>query len=166
MPGSMLTARRAINQSGGTNMALLRYEPWNTMERLHRQIYQVFGDTFATPAANAEATVEWAPAVDIHEEPDRFVVQADLPGVESKDLNVTADNGVLTISGQRRSEQREQHKGLSRLERVAGSFLRRFTLPENVKTDDIRARHANGVLEVTIPKVQAPEPRRVAIETH
>ncbi len=147
-------------------MALLRYEPWNTMERLHRQIYQVFGDTFTTPAANGGDTAEWAPAVDIHEQPDKFVVQADLPGVESKDLSVTADNGVLTISGQRRSEQREQHKGFSRLERVEGSFLRRFTLPENVRADDIRARHANGVLEVTIPKAQAPEPRRVAIETH
>lgn len=147
-------------------MALLRFEPWNTMERLHRQIDQIFGDTFSTPAANGQGTVDWIPAVDIHEEPDKFVVRADLPGVESKDLNVTADNGVLTVSGQRRSEQREQHKGFARLERVEGSFLRRFTLPENVRSDDIRARHANGVLEVTIPKTQAPEPRRVAIETH
>jgi HSP20 family protein len=147
-------------------MALLRYEPWNMMERFHRQIEQVFGDSFSAPAANGESAAAWIPAVDVHEESDKFVVRADLPGVESKDLNVTADNGVLTISGQRHSEQREQHQGFSRLERVEGAFLRRFTLPENVKADDIRARHSNGVLEVTIPKAQAPEPRRVAIETH
>ncbi len=147
-------------------MALLRYEPWGTMARLHRQIDQIFGDTFGAPAANGEDSVEWSPSVDIHEEPDKFVVAADLPGVESKDINITADNGVLTISGQRRSLQREQRKGYSRLERLEGTFLRRFTLPDNVKADDIRAQHTNGVLQVTIPKAQAPEPKRIAIETH
>jgi HSP20 family protein len=146
-------------------MALLRYEPWNRVERWHRQIEQILGDTLSTPT-NGEGAAEWVPSVDVHEEPEQFVVQADLPGVESKDINVTADQGVLTISGQRRSEQREKHKGFSRVERVAGSFVRRFTLPDNVRTDDIRAQHVNGVLQVTIPKAQAPEPKRVAIEAH
>lgn len=146
-------------------MALTRYEPWNMVERLHRQMDQLFGDGFATPAANGEGAVAWVPAVDIHEEPERYVVQADLPGVSSKDISVTADNGVLTISGHRRSEQREQQKGYSRLERVEGTFLRRFTLPDNIKADDIRAEHDNGVLHVTIPKVKAPEPRRVNVQT-
>ncbi|MGH8144153.1 MAG: Hsp20/alpha crystallin family protein [Steroidobacteraceae bacterium] len=147
-------------------MALLRYEPWNTMARLHRQIDQIFGDTVSTPAANGEGAVAWIPSVDIHEESDKFVLQADLPGVESKDISVTADKGVLTLTGHRHSEKRENSKRSSRLERVDGSFLRHFTLPDNVKTDDIRAHHSNGVLEVTIPKVQAPEPRRVNVETH
>ena len=146
-------------------MALSRYEPWNTMDRLHRQIDQLFGDGFSTPAASGEGSVAWVPAVDIHEEPDKFVVQADLPGVASKDISVTADNGVLTITGHRRSEQREQQKGYSRLERVEGSFLRRFTLPDNIKADEIRAEHDNGVLHVIIPKVKAPEPRRVTVES-
>lgn len=146
-------------------MALSRYEPWNMMERLHRQMDQLFGDGFSTPAASGEGAVAWVPAVDIHEEPDRYLVQADLPGVESKDISVTADNGVLTITGHRRSEQREQQRGYSRLERVEGTFLRRFTLPDNIKSDDIRARHENGVLQVTIPKVKAPEPRRVTVES-
>ncbi len=100
-----------------------------------------------------------------HEESDKYVIQADLPGVESKDISVTADHGLLTITGHRRSEQREQQKGYSRLERVEGSFLRRFTLPDNTQADGIRAEHDNGVLHVVIPKVQAPEPRRVAVET-
>lgn len=146
-------------------MALSHYEPWNTMERLHRQIDQLFGDGFATPAASGEGSVAWVPAVDVHEEPDQYVVQADLPGVSSKDINVTADNGVLTITGHRRSEQRQQQKGYSRLERVEGSFLRRFTLPDNIKPEDIRAQHDNGVLHVIIPKVKAPEPRRVTVES-
>jgi HSP20 family protein len=74
--------------------------------------------------------------------------------------------GVLTVTGERTLERPDDQKAVSRLERVEGRFLRRFTLPENVKTDDIRARHLNGVLEVTIPKVAAPEPKRVSVETH
>jgi HSP20 family protein len=70
------------------------------------------------------------------------------------------------LRGQRQFEHRENQKGFERLERVSGAFLRRFTLPENVQTDQIKARHNNGVLEVTIPKVAAPEPRRVSVETH
>jgi HSP20 family protein len=136
------------------------------MERLHKQIDQMFGDTFGTPAANGEGTVSWIPSVDVHEESDKFVVRADLPGIEPKDIQITAEGGVLTLTGNRHLERREDQKGFARLERVEGRFLRRFTLPENVQTDNIRAKHLNGVLEVTIPKVAAPEPKRVNVETH
>jgi HSP20 family protein len=145
-------------------MVIARYEPWNTLDRLHRQIDQIFGDSFGAPAATGESSVAWIPSVDVHEEPDRFVVRADLPGVDAKDITVTADNGVLTLRGERRFERRANQNGFERLERVEGNFLRRFTLPENVRTDDIKARHNNGVLEVTIPKQPAPEPRRVSVE--
>jgi len=147
-------------------MTLVRYEPWNVMDRLHRQIDQIFGDSFAVPAAACEAEANWAPSVDIHENADKFVVLADLPGVEPKDIEITAENNVLTLRGRRQFERRENQKGFERLERVSGTFLRRFTLPDNVQTDQIKARHNNGVLEVSIPKVAAPEPRRVSVETH
>jgi HSP20 family protein len=147
-------------------MTLIRYEPWHVVDRLHRQIDQIFGDSFAAPAATGESSVAWIPTVDIHEEPDKFVVRADLPGVEPKDISITAENRVLTLRGERRFERSATQKGFERLERVEGSFLRRFTLPNNVQDDQIKARHVNGVLEVTIPKVPAPEPRRVSVETH
>ena len=147
-------------------MTLIRYEPWNVMDRLHRQIDQIFGDSFASPAATGENSVAWIPTVDIHEEPEKFVVRADLPGVDPQDISITAENRVLTLRGQRHFERSENQKGFERLERVEGSFLRRFTLPNNVQDDQIKARHVNGVLEVTIPKVAAPEPRRVSVETH
>ena len=147
-------------------MTFVRYEPWNVMDRLHRQIDQIFGDSVAVPAAAGEPDANWAPSVDIHEYADKFVVLADLPGVEPKDIDITAENNVLTLRGRRQFERRENQKGFERLERVSGSFLRRFTLPENVQTDQIKARHNNGVLEVSIPKVAAPEPRRVSVETH
>jgi HSP20 family protein len=147
-------------------MTLIRYEPWHVVNRLQRQIDQIFGDSFASPAANGESSVNWIPTVDIHEEQDKFVVRADLPGVSPADISITAENRVLTLRGQRQFERSENQKGFERLERVEGSFLRRFTLPNNVQDDQIKARHVNGVLEVTIPKTPTPEPRRVSVETH
>jgi len=154
-------------------MVLVRYQPWSAVERLHRQFGQIFAGNVEAPAAAGEAAdsngataVNWIPSVDVIEQADSFVVRADLPGVEPKDIQITADKGVLTVTGERKFERTDTQQTASRLERVEGRFLRRFTLPENVKTDDIRARQLNGVLEVTIPKVAAPEPRRVSVETH
>jgi HSP20 family protein len=147
-------------------MTLIRYEPWNLMNRLHREIDSVFGDAFATPAADSQAAVSWAPSVDVREDADRFTVHADLPGVEAKDVQITADNGTLTIRGERRFQKQEGKRGFERLERVEGSFLRRFTLPDNVRAEEIKARHNNGVLEIVIPKQAAPEPRRINVEVN
>ena len=145
-------------------MNIVRYEPWKLMGRLHREIDQLFGDALATSDTVGLPATTWTPSVDVHEEPERFTVHADLPGVEAKDIQVTADKGVLTIRGARRLEKRDSHKGYERLERVEGDFLRRFTLPENARAEEIKAKHNNGVLEVVIPKQPVAEPRRVQIE--
>jgi HSP20 family protein len=113
-----------------------------------------------------ERSSAWAPRVDVSEDAERFMLQADLPGVESKDIQITADEGLLTISGERHIAQRDTRNGRERLERADGQFLRRFTLPENVRSDDIKARHANGVLEIVIPKQPVPQPRRIAIQAN
>lgn len=150
-------------------MTLVSYQPWTrSFNRLHRQFDHLFGDSIAAPATQGEVnTTRWSPAVDVHEEASQFTVRADLPGVEAKDIQVTADNGVLTIRGERHLEKRErQQDGYERLERVAGTFERRFTLPDTVRADEIRARHTNGVLEVVIPKQPAAEPRRVNVEVN
>jgi HSP20 family protein len=104
------------------------------------------------------------PRVDIHEEKDRFVVLADVPGVDPKDIDITAENGVLTVRGERKVEKRETENGYERIERVAGTFLRRFTLPEGANTEQIKAKQTNGVLEVTIPKTPAVQPRRISVD--
>jgi len=146
-------------------MNIVRYEPWRLMGRLHREIDQLFGDAFATES-DGNKVIAWTPSVDVHEEPDRYTVRADLPGVEAKDIEVTAADGVLTIRGTRRIEKRENQKGYERLERIAGDFLRRFSLPENARAEDIKAKHNNGVLEVMIPKTPVVEPRRVSVEVN
>jgi HSP20 family protein len=146
-------------------MTLLRYEPWGVVARLQRHFDQAFGD-FGGSQSNGENLAAWIPSVDIHQESDKFVVRADLPGVDPKDINVSAENGVLTVSGERKFERSDEQKSNSRFERVEGRFVRRFTLPDNVQTDNIRARHTNGVLELTIPKAAAPEPKKISVETH
>ena len=88
-------------------MTIVRYEPWNVMDRLHRQIDQIFGDSFGAPAATGENSVAWIPTVDVHEEANRFIVRADLPGVDPKNIQITADNRVVTLRGERKFEKRE-----------------------------------------------------------
>jgi HSP20 family protein len=145
-------------------MTIVRYEPWALVNRLHQSLDQVFGDTLGSPEAASSPSVAWVPRVDIHEETDRFVVLADVPGVEPKDIDITAESGVLTIRGERRSQKRETENGYERVERVAGTFLRRFTLPESANTESIKAKQINGVLEVTIPKQPQVQPRRISVE--
>ena len=151
-------------------MAIVRYEPWHVVNRLHQTLDQVFNNQFSndalsSPEASSSPSVSWVARVDIHEEKDRFVVLADVPGVDPKDIDITAENGVLTVRGERRSEKRETENGYERVERVSGAFLRRFTLPEGANTESIKAKQTNGVLEVTIPKTPAVQPRRISIDS-
>ena len=146
-------------------MTLVRYEPWRLINRLHQQLDQAFGDSFGAPEASGAANTDWLPAVDIQEEPERFAVRADVPGVDPKNIDITAENGVLTIRGERRGERSENSKGYERVERVTGTFVRRFTLPETANTEQIKAKQTNGVLEVTIPKQPQVQPRRISIDS-
>lgn len=107
----------------------------------------------------------WAPRVDVREDEAQFTVAADLPGVASQDIHITADDGVLTIQGERKPEP-ETATSYEWRERRTGNFLRRFALPENVDAGQIKARHSNGVLEVLIPKQAVPAPRRINVEVH
>ena len=139
-------------------MTIVRYEPWALFGRLQRQLDQAFGD------ADTNASISWIPHVDVREESERFVVAADLPGVDGKDIEITADQGVLTIRGQRGSDKKIAGEGYERVERASGTFLRRFTLPESADAQAIKATHVNGVLEVSIPKRPQAQPRRIEVQ--
>ena len=139
-------------------MTIVRYEPWALVSRIQRHLDRALGDVADS------ASVSWIPHVDVREEADRFVVTADVPGVEGKDLEVTADKGVLTIKGQRHSDKKTSKDGFESVERASGTFLRRFTLPETVDVDGIKASHVNGVLEVTLPKRPQEQPRRITVQ--
>ncbi len=146
-------------------MALMRYEPFNLLSQLQREVNRVldtgrFGDEEA-----GNILADWAPAVDIKEEPNQFVIHADLPGVDIKDIEITLENGVLSLRGQRTAEKQEETGQYRRVERVRGSFLRRFSLPDVADADKVTAKCKDGVLEVVVPKTQAAQPRRITIES-
>ena len=91
-------------------------------------------------------------------------MRADVPGVDPADIEVHMDKGILTVSGERVSEDRSDVDGVSRYERASGSFLRRFTLPETADADSIKAKSANGILDISIPKQAAVQARRITVE--
>ncbi|MFB9069208.1 Hsp20/alpha crystallin family protein [Pseudofulvimonas gallinarii] len=109
-------------------------------------------------------TSQWAPRVDIKEENDRFLIQADIPGVDPKDIEVSMDKGILSIKGERNTEAREESERFTRVERARGVFYRRFALPDSADAEGIRASGRHGVLEITIPKRPEASPRRITVE--
>ena len=144
-------------------MNLVRFEPWSLFDQLHRDLGR--SSLRALSAANGtEAVADWRPAVDIVEEQDRFLVRADVPGVDPAAIEVSMDKGVLSVAGERKAEDRSEVDGVERYERVTGRFRRRFTLPETADADGITARSANGILEISIPKQPEVQARRINVE--
>lgn len=109
------------------------------------------------------STRTWAPPVDIKETEDALILTAELPGIDKKDVSIGLEENVLTISGERSFARDEKREDYHRVERTYGAFSRSFTLPRNVKMNDIKAAFANGVLTVTIPKAEESKPRSIAI---
>ena len=147
-------------------MAMVTYEPLNAMSRLRDQLNKVFEMDFPSNLWDGEGSIvtsRWTPMVDIKEENDRFIFLADIPGVDRKDIEITADNGALTIKGERKTESKEEREGYRRVERSYGSFYRRFNLPDTANTDKIHARTKDGVLEIEIPKLEKAKPHRIEI---
>lgn len=108
-------------------------------------------------------TSQWMPRVDIKEEPNQFVLYADIPGVNPEDIEVQMDKGMLTIKGERSEEQVSESDNYSRIERRHGSFHRRFALPDSADPEGIAASGNNGVLQITIPKRPETTPRRIKV---
>ena len=144
-------------------MSINRYEPWYLMSRLQHDL-----DRLLTPAAPDDepqhAVIDWVPAVDIHQQDRQFVIHADLPGVDPKNIEITLENCVLTIRGRRELAPRTQQEGFRTIERAGGEFFRRFSLPDTTDSQAVTARHANCVLEVAIPKQAQVLPRRAEAE--
>lgn len=145
-------------------MNVIRYEPWGFVNRLQRDLDRLLGANSTPADESAAVTSDWLPAVDIKEEANGFVIHADVPGVEPKDIDVTLEKGILTIRGERRVEAREERDGYRRVERVSGQFFRRFSLPDTAAADGVEAKYSNGVLEVRIPKQAQVQPRRINVE--
>ena len=126
---------------------------------LEKEVGKLFNDKWETVP-----TSDWLPSIDVIEDSNNFIIKADVPGVDPKDIKVHMNQNVLTIEGQKESEHKEKKDNYVRYERSKGSFYRRFTLPEMVDAEKINAKSKNGVLEITIPKTNKTISRKIEVE--
>lgn len=140
--------------------------PWAVQSGLQNDLKQVFDRFFGEATEGDQSNVvtsQWAPRVDIREEPARFVIEADIPGVDPKNIEIHMDKGILSIRGERAGESKQDGANYTRVERSRGSFYRRFALPDTANADGIEAKGAHGVLEIVIPKRAETTPRRISV---
>lgn len=140
---------------------------WSATSALPTDVRQIFERFFQNEEGDGSnvVTSQWAPRVDIKEEDQRFVIYADIPGVDPANIEVSMEKGILTIKGERAVEKTEQNGRFTRVERTHGSFHRRFALPDSADADNISAAGKHGVLEIVIPKKAEKAPRRITINT-
>ncbi len=176
--GTGMQRRGALTPYGGqvaTPFAMMR-RMMDDMDRLFENFgfarspalstwsgFDDFDNLSRLPATRQAATL-WSPPIEVFERGNELVVRADLPGLSKDDVNVDIDNGILTISGERRSEHEEEREGYFRSERSYGSFSRSIPLPEAVNEDQVNASFKDGVLEVTMPKPPAEMSKRRRID--
>ena len=143
-------------------MELVRFNPFTTAPAFNSRMNRLFDEFFETPSLRCTAK-SWSPEVDIYEEGGNLVVQADLPGVEKENLSINVEKGILTLKGERKTHEKSEEKNVYRSERFHGTFERSFRLPPKTDVDKIEAEFKNGVLHVTIPKVEEPAGKEIAI---
>ena len=144
-------------------MSITRYEPWEVLGQLHNQINRIFDNQLDRNSTSSSATADWVPAADIEEYSDKFLLKLDMPGVNAEAVEITLEQGVLAIAGERQKDVSATGMERSRFERPHGRFHRRFTLPDTVDAAAVRASGRDGVLEVTIPKQPKAQPRRIQV---
>ncbi len=145
-------------------MELVRWEPFEGVNRIQSRINDLFDDTFGRTRAQQSATTGvWYPLVDILESKDSYLIRAELPGMKKEDLKTEVNEGTLTLSGERKVEEPANGVEYHRVERVAGKFSRSFYLPQTVKQDGIKATYRDGILEIHVPKVEEAKPRQISI---
>ncbi len=138
------------------------WQPFSPLFGLKNELDRLFENQLAEFPFGGELLRTWNPAVDVLEDKDSVTVKAELPGIRKEDIDVALDNGVLTISGERKSEKKHDDSRGHRLERYVGSFRRSVTLPAQVRADKVGAQYKDGVLTITLPKSE--EARRKQIE--
>ena len=143
-------------------MALVRWDPARELDTLQTDVNRVFDTFFGGRTANG-ATRRWVPPMDLVETDDHLVLRADLPGLDKEDVEIEVKDGVLTISGERRTEHEDSADGYHRVERAYGRFSRSLSLPQGIDADQVQADFDKGVLEVRIPKPAERKPHRVQI---
>ncbi len=142
------------------------WDPLQELNELQNRFNTLLGRTALRSGTGEEAlaVADWAPAVDISEDDKEFVIKAELPGLKREEVKVTVEGGVLSISGERRSEKEEKNKKFHRVERSYGSFLRSFSLPEGADATKVNADFSDGVLNVRLGKTPKAQPKTIEVK--
>ena len=144
---------------------LAKWNPFRELEDIQNRLSSLFGRTSLRGLGEESMTVsEWTPLVDLAEDDKEYLIKAELPEVKKEAVKVTVENGVLTITGERKLEKEEENKKYHRIERAYGSFMRSFTLPQDAAGDKINAEFKDGVLKVHLPKSAEAKPKSIDVK--
>lgn len=145
-------------------MNVVKYDPFRDLRSLQDEMNRLFSGTFSRGSQDEVLRGAWSPSVDIFENKNEIVLEAELPGMNPEDVNISIENNVLTLHGERRFEKKDESDNFHRVERSYGSFTRSFTLPPTVSSENANAEFQNGVLRLTLAKREEAKPRRIEIK--
>jgi HSP20 family protein len=160
------TTTLSLPKEGGLPMTLVRWDPFRELEDMSERLNRMFSRP-AAPAKNdkeALTVADWIPTVDISETDGEYVIKAELPDVKKEDVKVTLEDGVLTLTGERRQEKEEKNTKYHRVERSYGSFGRSFSLPDLVDETKVKAEYKDGMLNLRLPKSEKAKPRAIEVK--
>jgi HSP20 family protein len=146
-------------------MTLVRWDPFRELEEMSDRLNRAFVRPAVRNGGKEHLTVaDWVPTVDISESEGEYLIKAELPEVKKEDVKVSVEDGVLTLSGERRQEKEEKGKKYHRVERSYGSFVRSFSLPESVDESGVKAEYKDGVLNLHLPKTEKVKPKSIEVK--
>ena len=148
-------------------MSIVKYDPFRELRSLQDEMTRLFSGAMPSGMNREEMTHgAWAPSVDIYEDKDRLILEAELPGMNREDFDISVENNVITLRGERKFEKKADGDNYHRVERSYGSFTRSFTLPQTVTADGATADFENGMLRVSLPKREETKARKIEITGH
>ena len=141
-----------------------RWSPLQQLSTLRNEIDRLFEEPFSFWGATQPFMSGWSPALDVFEDKDNLVVKAELPGMKKEDIEISLHDNVLSLSGERKEEQKHHQGEIHRSERFVGKFQRTFSLPTPVEAEKVKASYKDGILTVTLPKTEASKPKQIEIK--
>ena len=145
-------------------MSVARWDPFGDLFSIQDEMNRLFGRAFGQRPGQGEVGQRlWAPALDIAERPDAYLVTVEVPGIKPEDLDITLEGGVLTVQGERRFQDQSADQQWHRVERRYGAFRRSITLPSQVQEDKVEASFEDGLLQIVVPKAEAAMPKRIEV---
>jgi len=144
----------------------LGWAGFGRLSSLRDELDRLFESPWSELARTSQLLSGWTPALDVHEDKDNFVVQAELPGMKREEIDVSLHDGALSISGERKTEKKYEEAEVYRTERFFGKFQRTVTLPTPVAADKVKAQYKDGVLTITLPKTEEAKPKQIDVNVN